>query len=123
MTSYLSGSRIFFLEPVVHYCSSKDFVNKRCAAGETTVYQMESASELVLFTAHRMVDLHATQHETIFLCPNYELLSFFIENYVSTMNYCRLLCLLEVVPAPHRRSSSRAGVRQSCADIFPFSNS
>ena len=76
MTSYLSGSRIFFLEPVVHYCSSKDFVNKRCAAGETTVYQMESASELVLFTAHRMVDLHATQHETVFLCPNHELLSF-----------------------------------------------
>ena len=77
MSSYLSGPYIFFLEPVVHYCSSKDFVNKRCATGETTVYQMVTASEFVLFTALRKVDLHATQHETIFLCPNYELLSFF----------------------------------------------
>ena len=50
---------------------------------------MVTASEFVLFTALRKVDVHATQHETIFLCPNYELLSFFIENYVSTMNYCR----------------------------------
>ena len=79
MTSYLSGSRIFFLELVVHYCSSKDFVNKRCAPGETTVYQMETASELVLFTALRKVDLHAKQHETIIDVP--------------TMNYCRLLPL------------------------------
>ena len=77
MTTYLSESRIFFLEPVVHYCSSKDFVNKRCAPGETTVYQMETASEFVLFTALRKVVLHASQHETIFLCPNYELVLLF----------------------------------------------
>ena len=64
MTSYLSGSRIFFLELVVHYCSSKDFVNKRYAPGETTVYQMEAASEFVLFTALRKVDLYATQSLT-----------------------------------------------------------
>ena len=70
MSSYLSGPRIFFLEPVVHYCSSKVFVNKRCAPGETTVYQMEPASEFVLFTALRKVDLHATQHENQLL-PRY----------------------------------------------------
>ena len=35
---------------------------------------MVTASEFVLFPALRKVDFHATQHETIFLCPNYELI-------------------------------------------------